>query len=312
MRFSNFLWAMVLIAIGLLFLFSNFGWIDFQWAGIWRLWPLILVFWGITILPVRDLIKAILVIGFLGLTFIFFNQITEPRWTWTFSDHEWTFSDDWNDDNDKGRTFTYSTQELSVPMDSLSSKAILVMDAAAGKFYIDGMTSEMMQFRKEGDIGDYSMTTERNNGKTEIRIDMEKNTKVRRVKKNRIDIQLNRDMVWDLDLDIGAAAVKMDLSAYQIDTVKIDAGAASIEMKLGNRRPETFVTYSAGAASLEVKIPRDAACEIRSESVLVSREFEGFNKKGDGVYQTPNYPEGSCRIVIEIESAVSSLKVDRY
>ena len=73
MKFSNLFWALILIAIGLLFLFSNFGWVDFNWSSIWRLWPLVLIFWGISILPVRDLVKSILVIGIIAISFIFFK-----------------------------------------------------------------------------------------------------------------------------------------------------------------------------------------------------------------------------------------------
>ncbi|NQV01343.1 MAG: hypothetical protein HQ542_01760 [Bacteroidia bacterium] len=313
MKFRNLFWALILIAIGLMFLFSNFGWLDFHWVSIWRLWPLIFIFWGISILPIKDFVKFILVIAFIGLSFIFFNQITEPRWSFSFHDHDWTWTDEWDDDdNDSKRTFSYSTQVLSVPMDSTSHKSVLKMDAAAGKFYIDGETSEMLSFKKEGDIGDYSMTTKEVDGKTIIHISLEKNRKVRRVKKNTVDIKLNPELVWDLDFDIGAAVVKMDLSDYMIDTARIEAGAASLEIKLGMLQPLTYLTLSAGAASLEVKIPKESSCKIHSESVLVSRDFKGFNKKGDGVYQTKDYPEGTNTIIIKIESAVSSLKVQRY
>jgi hypothetical protein len=296
-----------------MFLFSNFGWLNFHWISVWRLWPLIFIFWGISILPIKDMMKFILVIAFIGLSFIFFNQITEPRWSVSIHDNDWSWSDDWDeDDRDSRRTFSYSTQILTVDMDSVPHKAVLKMEAAAGKFTIDNATSEMLSFRKEGDIGDYSMTTNKVDGKTLINISLAKNHKVRRVKKNNVEINLNRDMVWDLDFDIGAASVKMDLSDFRIDTAKIEAGAASLEIKLGSLQPRTYMTYSAGAASLEVKIPKESACEIHSESVLVSRDFEGFVNTGDGVYQTANYPEGTNVIILKIESAVSSLKVERY
>lgn len=311
MKFRNLFWALILIAIGLTFLFSNFGWLDFHWVSIWRLWPLIFIFWGISILPIRDVIKFILVIAFIALSFIFFNQITEPRWCFTIHDNDWNFSDEWDEENTP-RTFSYNTQLLSVPMDSVSHKAVLKMDAAAGRFQVDSETTDMLSFRKEGDIGDYSMITDLQDGKTVIHITLEKNRKIRRVKKNNVNIKLNPDMVWDLDFDIGAAEVNMDLSEFKIDTARIEAGAASVEIKLGARQPLTYLTYSAGAASLEVMIPKESACEIHSESVLVSRDFEGFINKGDGIYQSTNYPEGANRIILKIESAVSSLKVERY
>ena len=313
MKFSNFFWALILIAIGLLVLFSNFGWLDFHWISIWRLWPLILIFWGISILPIRDYIKIISVVAVLGITFIFYNRITEPRWCIEWNDHAWVWDDDdWDDDDYKGKRFRYETQELTVPMDSAIPKAILDLNAAAGTFHIDGTTTNLLTFEKSGDIGNYALVTKEKEGKTEIEISLEKKGKIRRVKKNSVSIDLNPDVIWDLELDIGAASMELDLTPFKIDTAEIDAGAASVEIKLGNLNPATYLEYSAGASSLEIEIPRDAACEIHSESFLVSRDFDGFVSKGDGIYQTENYPEGSTKIKIVIESAISSLEVKRY
>jgi hypothetical protein len=322
MKFSNFFWALILIAIGLLVLFSNFGWLDFHWISIWRLWPLILIFWGISILPVRDYIKIISVGGVLAITFIFYNQITEPRWHIEWNDHAWVWDDDdwddnwddddWDGDSRKSKRFRYETQILTVPMETSTPKAILDLDAGAGSFRIDDTTDQLLTFEKRGDIGNYTLLTEENEAKTEIQIRLEKNKKIRKVRKNEVSIELNPDVVWDFDLDIGAAAMEMDLTQFMIDTIEMDAGAASVEIKLGKRNPTTYFSYSAGASSLELKIPKEAACEIHSESFLVSRDFDGFVSKDDGIYQTENYPEGTTKIKVVIESAISSLEVQRY
>jgi hypothetical protein len=312
MKYRHLFWALILIAIGLLILFSNFGWLNFHWYTIWRLWPLFLIFWGIAILPVREVVKILLVVITLAITFLFFNQLREPQWCFSFHDDAWAWSDkDW-DESDASGTGKYSEQMLSLPLDTMIPKAVLKMDAAAGTFRIQGETEDLVQFRKEGDIGNYSMTTNTEDGKRVVRLALEDHPKMRRMKKNTVRLQLNSRTVWDLDFDIGAASVDMDLSNYLIDTVKIEAGAASIELKVGTLNPQVYIQYHAGAASLEVRIPRESACEIRSESFLVSRDFEGFSRKKEGVYHTENFPEGKNKIFIRIESAVSSLKVDRY
>jgi len=312
MKYKHLFWALILIAIGLLILFSNFGWLNFHWLSVWRLWPLILIFWGIAILPVKDTIKFILVVITIAFTFLFFNKLAEPEWCFSFNDEHWCWSDEGKDEESGARIYSYKSQMLSVPYDSTVAKAVLKMDAAAGKFDIHGETGDLMQFHKEGDIGDYTLTTNSDQGKTVIHVSLEKNKKFRHVKKNSVSLQLNPVSLWDLDLDVGAATIEMDLSKYRIDTVKIEAGAASIELKLGTLNPQTYIQYHAGASSLEVKIPSESACEIQSESFLVSRDFEGFSKKEEGVYRTDNYPQGKNKIIIRIESAVSSLKVDRY
>ncbi len=41
---SNLIWGTILVAVGIIFLLENIG-ID-AWETIFKLWPLILIFWG--------------------------------------------------------------------------------------------------------------------------------------------------------------------------------------------------------------------------------------------------------------------------
>ncbi len=313
MKYGHLFWAIILIAIGCLFLISNLGWIDFHWSTIWRLWPLILIFWGIAILPIRDLIKYALLIGVILFTIIFFNRLTESKgwFRWHDGRSEWRFGDEW-DRSDEGASRSMESQTLTVPMDSLSRKAELVLEAAAGDFKLEGLTGDLLSFTKDGNVGNYSLTSEDVSGKKKINIHLEKSEGPRKYSKNEVQIRLNQEPVWDLDLDIGAASIDMDLKDYKIDTLEINAGASSIDLTLGSMNPVTRLTFDAGASSLNIRIPKEAACEVKSESFLVSRDFEGFVKKGNGLYQSENYSTGKNKIYIDIETAVSSISIERY
>jgi len=41
---SNFIWGIVLVILGLIFLLENFGFDIFE--HVWKLWPLVLIIWG--------------------------------------------------------------------------------------------------------------------------------------------------------------------------------------------------------------------------------------------------------------------------
>jgi uncharacterized membrane protein len=41
---SNFVWGIVLVILGLIFLLENFGLDIFE--HVWKLWPLVLIIWG--------------------------------------------------------------------------------------------------------------------------------------------------------------------------------------------------------------------------------------------------------------------------
>lgn len=313
MKYSHFFWAIILITIGLLILVSNFGWIHFHWATIWQLWPLILVVWGISILPMKDLYKYVALGGVIVFTVLCFNKLTEPRYFFNWNGHNFNIGHNWDDDEGySGRTSRMETQTLVVPVDTLSHKAELNLDAAAGNFKIEGLTSDLLSFTKTGDVGNYSLTTKDEQGRKVIRLQLEKSDGPRRFNKNQVNIRLNQSPKWDLNFNIGAASIEMNLKDYCIDTATIDAGASSIEITLGDKSPSTYLEFNAGASSVNVRIPKQSACEIRSESFLVSRDFEGFTKKGDGVYRSENFSAGKNMIFITVKTAVSSISVERY
>lgn len=311
MKFKHIFWPVLLIGIGLLFILNNTGVIDFSWRMLWNLWPLILIFWGIAILPMRDLYKSIAVILVLAFTLTFFNRITDDApWDWIHIDR--SHHSDWYSDEDEETSPEYSEQDLTVPFDSNMTQGVLKLEAAAGNFVISGMTSEYLSFRKKGDIGNYSLTTEDLEGTKTIKLSLEEGHVRTNMKHNKVEIGLNEKPSWDLDFEVGAADMELDLRNYKVGKVNLDAGASAIEVVLGEKSPLTRLSLNAGASSIQVKVPASSGCQIKSESFMISREFKGFTKKGDRIYETPGFETAANKIYIDVETAVSKIKVDRY
>jgi hypothetical protein len=314
MKFRHLFWAIILISIGVLFLLGNLDIIDFSWFSFWRLWPLILIFWGIAILPLRDVYKFTLLILVIIASFALFNKLDRTR-PWYFNFHRHFDDEDfklWDSDKDKGKTYNYKDQDLVVPYDSLVSKGILNLDAAAGNFSISGTTNDFLSFSKKGDIGNYELTSSDSKNVKTVSLKMSEGSIRHNVKKNTVDISLNPKPSWNLNLDIGAAKMEMDLSDYRIDTADFNAGASSIEIKLGDKNPVTVVSFDAGASSIKVRVPKTSGCRVSSESFMVSREFEGLDKISDNVYQSAGFNTSKSKIYITVQTAISSIRVERY
>ncbi len=311
MKYRHVFWALILIAIGVLFMLNNFGVIEFGFFTFMSLWPLILILWGISILPIRDVYKITALVAVLALTAIFFQRLTENSF-WRDSPFIHFNHRNWNDYTEDETTYNYQPQNLSVPFDSLTTKGMLKLEAAAGNFNIAGVTSDFLSFEKTGDIGNYSLTTSDSDGIKMITLALEKAGVRHNIKENKVDIRLNQQPKWDLDMDIGAAEINMDLRDYLIDTITIDAGASAIEIQVGDKSPFTMMTFNAGASSIKVDVPKTSGCQIHSESYMVSKEFEGFTKKGGGVYETPNFASAQKKVKIVVKTAVSKIEVNRY
>ncbi|MCD4773874.1 MAG: DUF5668 domain-containing protein [Bacteroidales bacterium] len=302
MKYSNIFWGVILVTLGSLFFLKNLDILYFEWGNILRLWPLLLVLWGISILPTKSIIKVIVSFVIVAVTVIFL--ITSPN---SYSKYNFIHYK-----CNKGHTLDIEEQHFYEPFNDSIKNAILVFEAAAGKFEVTDETEHLLEFDKRGNIGPYKFLLSDNNKKKEIVIELKNSTKHINNIRNNADIKLNRNVEWDIYLDVGAAKINLDLSKIKTKYLDIDGGASSVRIKLGDKSDYTKLDIDAGVASLYIKIPESSGCEIRTESFLMSKNFSGFDKLKKGVYRTPNFDNTSKKIHINIDAAISSLKVRRY
>lgn len=314
MSYRKLFWGVLLVIIGVLFILKNMGVIWFDWWTILHLWPLILILWGISLIPMKDYVKLILSLVAIALTFLIvskYDNSDRPFMNWQRNHHNWQFN---IDDSDEDSTYNSETQELYQPYDSTIKTASLSFEAAAGDFTIADslLTDKLLLFRKKGNIGDYSMTTTDEPNKRVINLKIE-NTNVKiKNNSNEVEMYLNPEPAWDFKFDVGAANINFDLSKFKIGNLQLDGGASSMYLKLGSKLPESKVKVNAGAASINIDVPQNAGVEIRTETVLTSRDFEGFKKVSKGHYRTDNFNTATNKIFIEVDAGVSSLEVTRY
>jgi len=306
MKTKNIIWGLILVLIGVLFILKNLDIIYFSWYSLWRLWPLLLVLIGVTILPVKDGIKVVLTIivliaaAFFLISFPNFHHGNDDRSINNFRDRI----------DDKGPQDI--DQRIFEAYDSTINEADLIFDAAAGNFKIEQSTDELFEFDREGNLGRYTYSIKDLGEKREIRIELEEGRIIRTDLRNKVVMKLNTNPVWDIKVDVGAANIELDLSSFKIRKLDIEGGASSINIRLGTLQAESKIKINSGASSINIKVPQEFACEVNTSTVLSSKDLEGFNKVGNGTYVTPDFSDKTKNIVIEVEAAVSSLSVERY
>jgi len=312
MSYRKIFWGVVLVIIGTLFILKNVGLIFFDWVTIWRLWPLILILWGISLIPVKDYLKLIFSIAAIGVSILLVSRYDKEGyysfgWDGNKHSYKYDFDEDKWSNND-------AEQELFQSFDSSIQRVELNLEAAAGDFRLNDTTpsDKLITFWKKGNIGNYSMTSE--DDSTLKTINLKINDSHVRFKNNgnRVRIGLNTQPVWDFNFDIGAASIRFDLSKYKVGSLNVNGGASSIDIKMGALNDVTNVGIDAGASSIELSIPEEAGAELKTETVLSSRNFEGFDKISSGLYRTKNFNESAKKIFIEIDAGVSSLSIRRY
>jgi len=306
MKAKNIIWGLVLVLIGVLFILKNLDVIYFSWYSIWKLWPMALVLIGVTILPIKDSIKVILTILILIAGAFFLVSFPDHR-NWN---DRWSFDNPAQSADDKEPLDI--DQRIFESFDTTISEVNLIFDAAAGNFRLEQTTDELFEFEREGNLGRYTYSIKDLGEKREVRIELDEGRIVKGDLKNRVAMKLNPNPVWDIKVDVGAANIEMDLSAFKINRLDINGGASSINIRLGNLQSESKIKINSGASSINIKVPEEFGCEVNTSTVLSSKDLQGFNKVSGGTYVTPDFSEKTKNIIIEVEAAVSSLNVERY
>lgn len=312
MNYKKVFWGVVLVVLGILLILKNTGVIFFSWHAIWQLWPLLLILWGISMIPIKDYLKLIIslviLFGSIGFYYTQKDKLDDGfdiHWKWDKDNDEFITDDD--------TTGYLGNQVLQESWDSTIRTAVLEFDAAAGAFTLDGTTAQLIEFNKKGTLGTYSMEIEKVGDSSVINMDMHgKGETHLKGHGDKAWVKLNPNPDWIFNLDVGAASLNMDLSNYKVKEFNLDGGASSVEIKLGKLQDVSRINFETGASSIKIMVPKESSCEVKSNTFMTSRHFEGFTKVGKGLYRSDNYNEKQPKIYIELESAISSLEIIRY
>ena len=308
MSYRKIFWGLLLVLIGILFILKNTGVLYFSWYGIRNLWPVILILWGISIIPVKDWIKLVLSLVTVVITFIAIQQYSpKDNNKWNF---EWSDKNDRDDDDDD--SVTSYNNVMSEKYDSTRKYAELKLNIGVGKFRIGDTTDKLIEVKHDNKSANYSMTAAVEDSLTIINLALDKSEFNDGKMNNNVNMKLNPNPIWDLDLNVGAAEVKFDLSGFKTRNLKIQGGASDIDLKIGAALPLTDLKIEAGAASITLRVPESAGCEIISNTFMSSKDFKGFTKIANQKYQTPNFATSTNKIMINLQAGVARVDVTRY
>jgi len=312
MKNKNVFWGVILVVIGALFIFDNLGWFDFSFRSLFDMWPVLLIIWGISMLPINSGLKTTLsVITVLLAVFIGSTRDYSDHWSTKLRNNVHMRSVNWdNSEDDSSQSDDVYTYTFNEEYDASIKTAILNMDIAAGKFRIEDTTSYLIDFEAENNIGQYTNEVMKNGSTTEIYVRLEDSHFRSGRNKNRAYIKLSTEPVWEMKLDVGAADFVGDLREFKVSIVEIDGGASSIKLKIGDKQDETNIDIETGASAVKIYIPELAGCEVISNTVLSDLDLNGFIKEGK-TYRTQDFKDKKQKIYITLDAAVSALNVIR-
>lgn len=311
MKPKHIFWGTLFIVLGALILINNFQSINLDWHSIWKYWPAAIILVGVSIIS-KDLILKSIFSGLaaLVLSISIFASVK------TFGDCTGdNFRIVFDEDEEYDSTSLADTNYYFFNTEDEIKHAKLSFDAGAGSFNLINPTDSSIFFSKvSGKDKNYTLISKVEGSTADLEMEMKQsrfNISKNNVK-HKVNLSLNTKPEWELYFDIGAAAIDLDLSPYLVQKVDINMGAASLKIKFGDLNKETKFYVDAGASSMEISVPENVGCEIRTDFSLSSKEFERFNKIDSDLYRTDNFNQAEKKIYLYINSGVSSIKVSRY
>ncbi len=297
--------GIILITIGVIALLVTFFDLEIVWSELAKFWPVFLIIFGISILPLNKLFKSIcVIILILASGVLYYNNINSNK------DFSSTF--DYNViDND------VSVQEFCEPFNYNVKTADVEINYGAGTLFLSSPVNHLVKATNASDyiVQDFSVRYDKNHA--EIDFDIENNNvnvdiNGKKFKSNNFNIALNNEPVYDFEVNLGACNMNFDFSQYKVSNIDIVGGACDIDIKLGDLYGTTSVDIETGVSDIRIGVPINSACRIECESVLSNKDFEGFSKKSSNVYETMNYMSANKHVNIRFEGAISDIEIYRY
>jgi len=314
---SNLYLGIFLILLGAVLLLDNLGVFHIDKRHLLHLWPFLLIVWGLKYIPMSSKVRFWVN---MGIMFLFFALLVfgKPRTTFfTGFDSDFSvFASDDEAEESSGLTVSQGKDfHFMADLKPEIQKASLELVVGAGELNIENPTEKLFEFIGENIPYDLKKEIRFHGDAAEIKIrpaSEHKSVKWRKANDLSMEVKLHPDIVWDLDLTAGAAQLSLDLKDFKIRNLEIHAGAADMDIILGDKYPDVKVRVEAGASDLRIHVPRTAAVELKVTNVLGVGTFEGLTQVRKGLYRSENYESNSPKIHLEILSAAGNFELKRY
>lgn len=288
-------WGLLLVLLGGLALASNFGLVEVHFSNIWRLWPLLIIAAGLSVLSLRHLIWRIVVVVFAVLT------LGAIVWVMV---------------SDYPSARLLKSYDATVPVDSSSVKqAAVSIKAGASSVKIGTANQKVIaQLKLETNIAKIhkSSIVVGDTQKVSLSMDINDSKLPTGEMRSSWGIDLMRGLPLSLDVEAGASDIDIDMSEAQLKSIIVRTGAANMVVKLGSLEDRVDVAVESGVSAVTIRVPKNAGVRLSLKNGLTANHLSNLKKVDDNIYESPEYNQASKKIDINSKIGVSSFTIERY
>jgi hypothetical protein len=296
-------WPLLLIALGLVFLLSNFGIISgVSWLAIASLWPLLLILIGLDIAfarrwPLPTLAAEVAVIA-AGLALVAYSPNLSPG-IFVF-----------------GNGGGPGVADVTVPRGDATQLALTLNGGATRAYHVSGGATALVEAHSaNADLRVRTLGTTR----ADVRLDQVSNGFFRTTGTGDIEIRLASDVPASLTINVGAGEFDIDLSNVRVTDARVNVGASSMRLVLPKPSGNIDMRMNGGASNITIVVPDGVEARIATTGGLLSLRSDNSRLGSDGgtggcvacgsSVETSGYAAARDRVTMTISAGASSIVV---
>jgi len=295
---GNLRTGVFLIITGVILLLNTTGqlawafWVDLIW-----LWPMLLIALGVEKLFLATKVKKLAYLSSLIL-------VLTVVWAWaSYAGVPRADEPTYDFDADFNQTY---------PLDSTVEALVADIDFGAGRLTIGSTPDQLFDgsFYSEGRRPRVTMSKHRGRVTVRIRSRDQKRFHWPHKMKNRWQVKLTDRLPVRLNIDCGAARLRLNLADIRLERFNIDCGASEIDLTIGVKCPRVNGYIDCGVSHVDIRIPRGAGLRVHRDVAISSfRSGEIDLRKRGSYHETENFEDAAVQINLDVDAGVSALRI---
>jgi hypothetical protein len=299
-RRRGMFWPLLLIGVGLVALFANYGFVQpIPIVSILALWPVLLVLLGIDIAfarrwPLPTLAAEVVIIGA-----ALFLAATQPA---ALSLATFSFG--------RAHDCADPAPAVSAPRGSLQSLRLTV-DGGAATYRLTGGSSGALDATSTGTDLCLSDRTGLGGSASGTAGDIRLSQSGVRFGGNAdVAVRVANDLPLSLTVNAGAGEFVIDLHDLKVTDARMAVGASNTTVVLPHPTGDVAIRLEGGASNITVEIPADVEARVIVTGGLISTSSTNPRAtKSGNVIETPGYGAAKDRVTLNLTGGASQVTV---
>ncbi len=297
---NNIIIGLIFVLLGSFWLLNNLNMIDFEFRYLFtaftKLWPLMLIIVGLTIIIKNKVLNSLLWLLFFIILLVYGYYLQEkaptPR-SYELGQME---------------SYTISTKDEV-------SAGKLDLELGATDFNIGSGTEDFVVL--DSNLPGLKVKNTVDNNMQHLHISHENFTQhfLSNLDFNyNLDLALNEELPWSLDIDSGAVNGMVDLKNIKLKELDIDLGAGNIEVYLSDKSTNGTIDIDSGVSSIKLNIPEEAGILLEFDGALNSTNISelDFIKQSDNKYVSQNYESAVSKYHIKVDMGLGEFNINKF